>query len=177
MARSDAELVDAAIAGDRAGFAELVRRYQRAVFATAWKTLQDFHAAQDAAQDAYVLAHRKLTSLNDPSCFGTWLLTITRREAIRTAKRRVGEPQELAGDIVIPDQHDWPSEDLADLLAAVGELPEQERVVVVLRYLDGHSVKSICEITGRPFGTVTKQLSRAVRRLKKTLWEAINEQR
>ena len=121
-------------------------RYQRAVFATAWKPLQNYHAAQDVAQQAYVLAYRKLTSLKDRSCFGTWLLTITRREAVRIAKSRTGDPEPLTSDIIHPDQRDWPSDDLADLLAAVGELPEQERVVVALRYLDGHPVKSICEI-------------------------------
>ena len=58
------------------------------------------------------------------------------------------------------------------LLAAVAGLPEHERVVVVLHYVEGHSAQTIAEMTGRPLGTVTKQLSRAVGRLRQSLSEA-----
>jgi RNA polymerase sigma-70 factor (ECF subfamily) len=48
----------------------------------------------------------------------------------------------------------------------VARLPEHERLVVVLRYLNGHSVAEVAAALGRPVGTVTKQLSRAIERLK-----------
>ncbi len=57
------------------------------------------------------------------------------------------------------------------LLDAVMRLPKHERVVIMLRYLDGHSVKTISEMTGRPIGTVTMQLSRAHVRLHEWLKE------
>jgi len=57
------------------------------------------------------------------------------------------------------------------LLAAVMRLPERERQVVTLRYFDGHSVQAVAEITGRPLGTVTRQLSRAYARL----WERLKD--
>ena len=53
-----------------------------------------------------------------------------------------------------------------DLLAAVARLPEHERIVIVLRYVDGRSVAEVAAALGRPIGTVTKQLSRAIERLK-----------
>ena len=159
--------------GDRASFAELVRRHQRTVVATAWQTLGDYHAAQDAAQEAFVAAYRKLGTLRDPSRFGPWVLTIVRRTALRIARRRRPrpEPLERAGDPPGPDEADPLDEDLQRLLEAVARLPDHERVVVVLRYLEGHSVASIAQMTGRPVGTVTKQLSRAVTRLKASLEE------
>ena len=52
------------------------------------------------------------------------------------------------------------------LLAALARLPEHERLVVALRYLEGHSVAEIGQVLGRPVGTVTKQLSRAIQRLR-----------
>ena len=52
------------------------------------------------------------------------------------------------------------------LLRLVSRLPDRERVLVGLRYFDGHSMAEIAEIAGRPVGTVTKQLSRAIARLR-----------
>ena len=56
-----------------------------------------------------------------------------------------------------------------ELIVAVGRLPEQEQTVVVFHYLDGHPVKVVAEMTGRPVGTVTKQLSRGAARLRRIL--------
>lgn len=64
--------------------------------------------------------------------------------------------------------------DAEDLLEAVARLPDHERVVVGLRYFDGHAVNDIAAITGRPVGTVTKQLSRAIKRLR-CLWDKENQ--
>jgi RNA polymerase sigma factor (sigma-70 family) len=58
------------------------------------------------------------------------------------------------------------------LLAAVLRLPKHEQEVLTLRYFEGHPVKTISEITGRPVGTVTMQLSRARTRLQKWLKES-----
>ena len=80
---SDRQLVSSALQGDQAAFATLVGRYQRAARAAAFHRLGDHHAAEDAAQDAFVAAYRKLTSLRDGSLFGSWLLTIVRHQAER----------------------------------------------------------------------------------------------
>ena len=64
------ELVRAAQAGDTRAFAELVRQYERAAIITAHAILGDFHAAQDAAQDAFILAYRKLSQVRDAASFG-----------------------------------------------------------------------------------------------------------
>ncbi|MCA9171876.1 MAG: sigma-70 family RNA polymerase sigma factor, partial [Planctomycetales bacterium] len=59
--------------------------------------------------------------------------------------------------------------DVRELAEAINSLPDHERIVVVLRYLDGHSTQDIASILERPIGTVTKQLSRAIARLQKIL--------
>ena len=171
--RSNAELVTAVLEGDRPRFADLVRRHERMVVAAAWQMLGDYHAAQDAAQEAFVAAYRKLGTLRDRSRFGPWMLAIVRRTALRIVRRRrpATESLETAGDPPCPADADPLDEELQRLLEAISQLPDHERVVVILRYLDGHSVSSIAQMTGRPLGTVTKQLSRAVARLKASLVE------
>lgn len=170
---TDAELVKAVRAGDCAAFAELVGRYERAVWVRSWHVLRDFHAAQDATQDAFLEAFRRLGQLRRPESFGQWLMRIAEHESIRTSRRRsqaktLDEAEcELAAEAPAPEL----AEEAARLLALVGGLPDHERAVVALRYFEGHPVAEIARITARPVGTVTKQLSRALERLKSILRE------
>jgi RNA polymerase sigma-70 factor (ECF subfamily) len=173
--QADAEIVGAVLRGDREAFAALVSRYERAVWATAWRVLRDDHAAADAAQEAFLQAFHRLGDLRRPEQFGVWLLRIARRESIRLARKRAHDPSrslDLAG-VQTPLARDCGnrpatglSADAEDLLAAVAGLPEHERVVIALRYFDGRSVAEVAAALGRPIGTVTKQLSRAIERLK-----------
>ena len=176
------QLVELARTGDRTAFVELVNRYQRVATTRAWSVIGDFHLAQDIAQDAFVIAFRKLDSLKDSASFGPWLLQICRREAIRFSKRNDfdrtvslesfdlfdGSRQQTSGD------DDWKQKH-AQVIAAIAKLPDHEQEAVVLHYLDGQSAKQASEILGRPIGTITKQLSRAIKKLRARLSEAHNE--
>jgi RNA polymerase sigma-70 factor (ECF subfamily) len=172
---SDAELVRATRRGDREAFAALVVRYERAAWASAWRVLRDDHEARDAAQEAFLLVYRRLAGLRDPSRFGPWLLRICRREAVRIARARrpAARIDDVDGEPIQPDGWGGLSPESEELLAAIAALPDHERLVVVLRYIEGHPVAAIARAIGRPVGTVTKQLSRAVDRLRLTLKEFI----
>jgi RNA polymerase sigma-70 factor (ECF subfamily) len=166
--KTPAELVSAVLAGDRQAYAELVRLYERAVIAAGWSVLGDFHLAQDLAQEAFVTAHDKLATLRDRSAYGTWVVQIARHKALRLRKRDASSPatcQFMDGFAASSDPN---TDDFReDLLRAIDRLPEQERLVVVLRYFDGLPVETVAQITSQPVGTVTKQLSRAVDRLRR----------
>lgn len=163
--QADRELVESVLRGDRAAFAELVRRYERVALSAAWNILRDYHHSQDATQNAFVEAFRQLPQLRNREHFGAWVIRIVSRESLRIVR---AAPRTLPFESAI--EHDpveeLPTDDWQDLLAAVGRLPDQERLVVGLRYFEGYSVIDIATVTGRPPGTVTKQLSRAIHRLK-----------
>ncbi len=163
---STEELVKLAQQGDTTAFAELVRRYRRASILSAYAVLGDFHSSQDAAQEALVIAYRKLSDLREPASFGPWLLQTVRRRALRLQQQR--KPQEVGNenmDQAIPQNRDWMAK-YEEVLEQLARLPHNERVVTTMRYIDGHSAKEIAEITGRPVGTVTKQISRAIQKLR-----------
>lgn len=171
----DAEIVQSVLRGDREAFAVLVARHERAVWATAWRVLRNDHAAADAAQESFLQAFHRLANLRRPELFGVWLLRITQRESIRLARRRARDPSRSLDEPGTEPPHNRNgsrgpatrlSADAEELLAAVARLPEHERIVVVLRYLDGRSVAEVASALGRPVSTVTKQLSRAIARLK-----------
>jgi RNA polymerase sigma-70 factor, ECF subfamily len=164
---SDQTLVESALAGDRAAFGELVRRYERMARAVCVVKLCDYHLALDAAQEAFVAAYQRLAQLRDHAAFGPWLLTICRNEAMRLVNKRPGESS-LPADRAAAKQ---PDRGDAELLEAVLALPEQERVVVMMRFFDRRDVTEIAAMLGRPVGTITKQLSRAYENLRQILEE------
>ncbi len=176
--RTDAELVNAVLNGEKQAFAVLVKRYQRAVGAVALDVLGDFHSATDVTQDAFVKAYEQLLMLRKPDAFGPWLMKIAQRCALDSARRKPKEAQletKIVAAVENPNSQpldfarDRLDEEKKMLLAAVIKLPKSEKQVVMLRYFGSHSVKDVAEIVGRSIGTVTKQLSRAHKRLRRML--------
>ena len=170
--RSDAELVHAVLTGQLEAFADLVRRYERTVRATALDVLGDHHAAQDVTQDAFVAAYEKLGTLRDAAAFGGWTVRIARNRALSAARRRSNrQAMELPPDVPVHPPNGQLDERSQRLLRTVMKLPEHERTVVMLRYFEGHTVQVVADMTGRPVGTVTAQLARARDRLRQRLKE------
>lgn len=168
--RSDAELVKAVLGGDKQAFGVLVKRYERPVRAVALDVLGDYHLTADVSQDAFVTAYENLPGLRKPVAFGPWLMKITRRCALDWARRKRDEaPLESVVPQAIHNPDGQLDEEKQWLLAAVVKLPKGEEQVVMLRYVAGHSVKDVAKILGRSVGTVTKQLSRAHKRLRNIL--------
>ena len=168
--QSDAELVDMVLNGNQDAFAVLIRRYEGAVRAVATQVLGDLHAAEDAAQEAFVKAYQNLGGLQKSSVFGGWLLKIARHQAITLARQRARhQGGRVTEEIPAHRGNGQLDEESKILLAAVMKLPQHERRVVMLRHFDGHTVRVIAGMTGRSISTVTKQLSRARQRLREAL--------
>ena len=168
--QSDAQLVEAVLGGDRASYAILVQRYERAVLGVALGILRDHHAAQNVAQDAFATAFERLGTLRRPGRFAPWILGIARRRAIDLWHERSKRPQRTVSvDCVAARGDGRLDERVEKAFEAIDRLPERQRLVVLYRYCDGLSVREIAEATGSPVGTVSKCLSRALARLRKTL--------
>jgi RNA polymerase sigma-70 factor (ECF subfamily) len=166
---SDSELVDLVRRGDLESFSALCRRYERSVLAVALAGLRDIHAAEDVVQMTLLAGFQRLSTLTNPSKFGPWILQIARRQIIESVRKRqmaVAVPGDDAIELATDDPPvpDWI--DTEHLLNLIDRLPTRERVLIGLRFFDGHSLADIAEITTRPLGTVSKQLSRATTRLR-----------
>ena len=172
--RPTQELVEAAKTGNSVAIQRLVERYEHAATVAAWTIVGDFHLAQDVAQESLLDALKHLCQLRQEAAFGPWLLTNVRRKANRARQRRPTESLgiELA-EIAATSSNLAPtfSSEFEDVLSMFQALPDQEQDVVNLRYVSGFSIKQIATELNRPVGTVTKQISRAIRRLKLMLAE------
>lgn len=169
----DSELVDRVKRGETRAYEPLVLRYRRAAMLVALQVLPDHHAAEDVVQDSFVIAFRRLGSLRDGSKFAAWLARIVRRQAFRALRRQwpTVPVESMSQAPTVPED---PQRDGCErLIERINRLPIHERLVVTLHHLDGHPVGEIAEMTGRPVGTVTKQLSRAMARLRR--WAGTRE--
>jgi RNA polymerase sigma-70 factor (ECF subfamily) len=167
--------VDAVLAGDRDAFRSLVERESAAVVRACHRILGDVHEAEDAAQEAFVIAFRSLAGWRADGPFGAWLTRIAVRIALRRAQKRrevswidptdPDRPLDLPGGID-PASSSLREERAADVRAAVARLDEPYRETIALRFFGDLSLDEIATQTGRPLGTVKTHLHRGLIRLR-----------
>lgn len=185
MASEELRLVTAAQRGDVESFNALVRLYESRVYNLSYRMLGDADSAADAAQDAFLAAYRNLRSFRGGS-FRSWLLRIATNacyDILRIRKRRpaVSLDAALASDdddsapLQIADSSESPDDfalrrELARAIEiGLTELPEDQRLVVILCDLQGLAYDEIAEVTGTNLGTVKSRLSRGRARLRDLL--------
>jgi len=172
VTQSDAQLVQETLDGNKQAFALLVRRYERRVYAQALAIVKSSHTADDIAQDAFVRAWEQLATLRNPKVFGPWLMKIARRNALDRLRRQQSlKFSDGLGQMAAHEGNGQLDEENQHLLETIQKLPKAERQVIMLRYFGPHSVRDVASIVGRSIGTVTKQLSRAHKRLRNHLKE------
>jgi len=168
----DRDLVEAARSGDREAYVDLIRVRTDRLFTIAQRILRDIDRAEDALQDALVIAWRDLRGLRDPDRFDAWLQRLVinvciaqaTRERRRTANLRVlpvdgpAAPDEL---LTIADR---------DLLErGFRRLSPDQRAILVLHHFIGYEPSEIAETLGIPAGTARSRLFHAHRAMRAAL--------
>jgi len=175
-------LVAAARTGDLTSYGEIVRRFQDLAYGYAYSLLNDFHLAEDAAQQAFVQAYRDLAKLREAEAFPGWLRRIVFTQCNRlTRGRRVSAgPLEPALHVpsseLGPPQHAESRELREAVLAALRSLPDNERTATTLFYIDGYSQKDIAEFLGLPVTTVNGRLRTSRERLRERMSDMVEEE-
>jgi RNA polymerase sigma-70 factor (ECF subfamily) len=167
-ARDDAQLVAEAQRGSREAAGELFSRHWRDAWRTAHAITGGAASAEDVVQDAFERAFRALSRFDGRRPFGAWLYRIVVNRALTLLRdeRRLVSLETIEEPVAERDQDLAPDR---GLLAAVAALPAERRVVVILRYGLGHSVREIAELVDLPVGTVQSRLARALTDLRARL--------
>lgn len=176
---SDTTLVQAALGGDKCAYGDLVERYQERIFNTLVRVLGSRDDARDVTQDAFVQALLKLESFRGDAQFYTWLYRIAMNLALSQRRRR--KPTESL-DAVKENLGTEPTvqqptaaqqliqrERAEQLQAALLQLSDEHRQILVLREMEGFDYVAIGEILEMPVGTVRSRLFRARLQLKQQL--------
>jgi len=167
-------------AGDADAFGLLVQRYAAAARRVARVILQDPDDADDAAQEAFLSAWRKIDQYDPRRPFRPWLMKIVTNTArdLRRA-RRVRETRPLRPDV--PSEEATPAQRTERLIVgeqierALADLPERQRLAVIMFDVEGYAHADIAEIIGVPQGTVRSLVFHGRRALRKALSPIVGE--
>lgn len=162
--KPDEDLVVAALDGDVDSFVTLCHRYYPPLVAIARVVTSDGHLAEDAAQEAFAKACRRLDSLKNPKRFGAWLATICRNEARDILRRRpniesLGE-RDIAAELPDTDPE-------ADAVwEALNSMSPESRELLYLRYRNDLSYEAIADLLDTSVEAIHGRLRRAKLKVK-----------
>ena len=165
----------------REAFGELVIRFQDMAFGCAFAVLGDAYLAQDTAQEAFVVAWQKLAQLREPAAFPGWFkrIVLTQCNRLLRCKRLQILPLEAGANASTDDPGPHFSAERQDLLTkvlqAINALPENERLVTTLFYVNGYTQADIGEFLEVPVSTVNKRLYSARQRLKGSVVDLVKD--
>ena len=165
----DVAVVALASAGDDAAFGELVRRRQSSIRNLLRRLCRDSALADDLSQAAFLQAWRSLGTLKAPGAFGGWLRKICVNVWLQQARRHSGKEAQLDGHVREPLGHEPMVAEKLDLDRALGRLPGDVRLCIVLAYSERMSHREISEASGFPLGTVKSHIARGSARLREIL--------
>ncbi len=162
------ELVSLARNGDERGFAGLVRLHQRRAYIVARSIVMTHEDAEDAVQEGFLRAHQALDRFDPAQAFGAWLNRIVANAALDLARRRkVRNAEEISESIPATFRDPAESGELRERLeAALAQLPDRARAVIVMHDIEGFTHAEIGEMLSIPGGTARSDLHHARQKLR-----------
>jgi RNA polymerase sigma-70 factor (ECF subfamily) len=182
MTGTDEELVARSMSGDADSFNELILRWERPIYALAYRTIGREEDARDVCQETFLRAYRALPGFRGQAKFSSWLYRIALnlcRDWVRRERRTpVVQPPE-DGDLMEMAAAAEPSESIEDLVMrkdlarsverAMALLPEEQRMAIVLKEYHGLTFQEIADLAGCPLSTVKTRLYQGLTVLRREL--------
>lgn len=174
---TDERLVEMALANDQNAFGEIVRRWERKIFALCYGMLGREEDARDAAQETFVAAFRNLSGFRGEAKVSSWLHRIAVNQCL-TRLRRLKARNELslenddendsifASEAVLPSSENERKERIETVRKAVAALPPELKQVVVMKEFEEMTFQEISETLEIPLSTVKSRLYTALKQLK-----------
>jgi RNA polymerase sigma-70 factor, ECF subfamily len=182
MTWTDEELVARSIRGDSESFNQLILRWERPIYALAYRTIGREEDARDVCQETFLRAFRALPAFRGQAKFSSWLYRIALnlcRDWIRKERRApiVQAPEDV--DLVELAAAAEPSESIEDLVARkdlartverlMAGLPEEQRTAIILKEYHGLTFQEIADLVGCPLSTVKTRLYQGLSVLRREL--------
>ena len=185
MASTDEELVARSRTGDLDSFNQLVLRWERPIYALAYRTIGREEDARDVCQETFLRAFRALGGFKGEAKFSSWLYRITLnlcRDWIRRERRTPVVQAPEGVDVIELAGESTPSESIEDLVSrhelgravgkAMSQLPEEQRTAIILKEYHGLTFQEIADLLDCPLSTVKTRLYQGLTVLRKQLREA-----
>ena len=184
MPSTDEELVARSQGGDLDSFNQLVLRWERPIYALAYRVIGREEDARDVAQETFLRAFRALKGFKGQAKFSSWLYRITLnlcRDWIRRERRTPVVQAPEGVDVIELAGESTPSESIEDLVSrhelgravgkAMSQLPEEQRTAIILKEYHGLTFQEIADLLDCPLSTVKTRLYQGLTVLRKQLRE------
>ena len=164
---TDSEVIQRVGANRRdEALAEILRAYRRKVFGLAYSFVRNRETAEDVAQEVFIKVWRALPAFDARASLSTWIYTITRNTSLSALrdKRRSGDLEDASAQATEPATESGAAEAAAEnasLLRLIARLPDKQRQVILLFYLQEQSHQEVATMLAMPVGTVKTLLHRA----------------
>jgi len=176
---SDTELINKVLGGDKAAYADLMKRHQRFVFTLALRFAKNREDAEEIAQDCFIKAYRSLNTFRNTAKFSTWLYRIVYTTAMTFLRKKRLDTQSIDTEVGLlnVENHvsDLKSDDVEHkskmvyVNRAIDQLSPDDAAVITLFYQGEQSLEEIGQALGMETNTVKVKLHRARHRLKEKI--------
>lgn len=170
---SDKELIGRILNGEKQLYEKLMRKYDQRMFRIGMSIINDQAEARDIIQNTYLNAYLQLSSLQNRSNFGTWLIKILVNESLLRKKRKLKQQQvlnkQLRNETETPLKNLLNKELKALLEKSISSLPEKYKLVFVMREIEEMSTHETMEVLNLSESNVKIRLSRAKEMLREKL--------
>ena len=161
--------------GDKAAFEELVKKFSKYVYTTAFFILRDSHEAEDVSQEVFVKVYLSIKGFRGLSSFKTWIRKLTVNTCIDKLRLKSKTKDKKVSLDKITEDYEvvftkmstsleksfFHKEAVKDVLKIIVNLDENYRIPLILRDLQDYSYREIAELTRKPIGTVKTNIHRA----------------
>jgi len=182
MPRTDEELVALSIGGDVESFNQLVLRWERPIFALAYRVIGREEEARDVVQETFLRAFRGIGNFRGQAKFSSWVYRIALnlcRDWMRRERRSPILPSPEGVDVIELAAERGPVESIEDLVARndmskvvadlMTRLPEEQRTAIILKEYHGMTFQEIADLQGVPLSTVKTRLYQGLNVLRRHL--------
>lgn len=163
------------LSGDKQAYAHIINKYKNLLYATILRMTQNQQDAQDLVQEVFIKVYNQLDKYDKKGEFSSWLYRVAINHCMdEFRKKRYKMKQvELNGETMVNTRHPeviyFKKEQSRQLERLIQTLPEDERLIILLRYVNELSYNEISELVGVPLSMVRNKIHRAKKKMRNTL--------
>lgn len=159
------------LAGDKQAYAHIINKYKNSLYGTILRMTRNPHDAQDLVQEAFIKVYQQLEKYNGTGSFSSWLYRVAINHCMDEFRKKRYRQSEIEDEMAInhndPEVVFLKKEKNRQLERLIATLPEDERLIILLRYMNERSYDEISEMVELPLSTVRNKLHRAKKKMRK----------
>ncbi|KGR87219.1 RNA polymerase sigma factor [Lysinibacillus odysseyi] len=173
----DVAFINQVLTGDKQAYTHIINKYKNSLYATVLRMMKNPQTAQDLLQEAFVKAYEQLPKFDQKGSFKSWLYRVTINHCLDTLRKKSYQvkQEEIQDEQLVnaasPEIIFLKREKNRELERLIARLPEQERLILLLRYANDCSYVEISELLHIPLSDVRNKLHRAKKKLRTKIEE------